>query len=64
LLSPSPKKLREHEAALDRFLVITDPPAMGAARQRYFGLANTAFLHEQPGFVRQASTTAQQFSSV
>jgi hypothetical protein len=31
-------------------LVVIDPPALGSARQAYEGLANTAFLHERPGF--------------
>jgi hypothetical protein len=89
MVSPSPRKFREHEAALDRFVsayerylhggpsgggalreavidsipaadnamdvanavfYIEDPPMLGPTRRRYYGLANTAFLHEQPGF--------------
>lgn len=31
-------------------LVVADPPALGAHRQTYTGLATLTFLHEQPGW--------------
>lgn len=31
-------------------LMVIDPPALGAHRQVYSGLANLAFLHERPGY--------------
>lgn len=40
------------EAVSETTLAVTDPPALGAHRQTYYGLSNTSFLHERPGFSR------------